>query len=188
MDLNEYQEQAASTAVYPENFKILYPALGLIGECGEVAEKIKKLIRDDNCVMTPERRDAIKKELGDCCWYLAASCRDTGCELGMAYDMKRSSTIHQTRQMLWPMLVFHMNDNANIMSRAMERWYYVYDSRLSERNMFLEIPQCVTRILVCIEEMAKRCDFTLEEVYSANIEKLLSRKKRGVIKGEGDDR
>jgi NTP pyrophosphatase (non-canonical NTP hydrolase) len=191
MNLDEYQEQAASTAVYPENVKILYPALGLIGECGEVAEKVKKLIRDDNFNMTSERKNAIKKELGDCCWYLAASCRDTGHELSMAYDMRRSFGIHpaiRIRKMTWPKLVFRMNRNATMMACSMENWYYAYGGRLSESNRFLDIPHCVTKLLVCIEEMAKRCNFTLEEVYSDNIEKLLSRKKRGKIKGDGDNR
>lgn len=51
--------------------QIAYAALGLGGEAGEVLEKIKKLVRDDEGFMTPERQDALKKELGDILWYLA---------------------------------------------------------------------------------------------------------------------
>ena len=76
MNLCEYQTIARSTAIYLriEDSRMLYPALGIVGECGEVAEKIKKLIRDDAGSMTPERSKAINKELGDCCWYLANIC------------------------------------------------------------------------------------------------------------------
>jgi NTP pyrophosphatase (non-canonical NTP hydrolase) len=72
MDLSEYQSRSRATAVYPaagEN--LLYPTLGLCGEAGEVAEKIKKMIRDDDGVLTDERRSALSKELGDVLWYLA---------------------------------------------------------------------------------------------------------------------
>ena len=46
MDMNEYQELAMKTSIFPERYKYVYPALGLAGEAGEVANKAKKLIRD----------------------------------------------------------------------------------------------------------------------------------------------
>jgi hypothetical protein len=46
MTLNEYQKAALTTAVYPREFKAIYPALGMAGEAGEVADKMKKIIRD----------------------------------------------------------------------------------------------------------------------------------------------
>ena len=48
MDLNEYQEKALKTAVSPAGMRIIYPALGLAGEAGEVADKVKKIVRDKN--------------------------------------------------------------------------------------------------------------------------------------------
>jgi NTP pyrophosphatase (non-canonical NTP hydrolase) len=72
MNFNEYQKESAKTAVYPnigDNY--IYPTLGLVGEAGEVANKVQKVIRDDNYVITEEKREDIKKELGDVLWYLA---------------------------------------------------------------------------------------------------------------------
>jgi len=49
----------------------VYPTLGLSGETGEIAEKVKKIIRDDQGVITDEKRDQIAKEAGDVLWYLS---------------------------------------------------------------------------------------------------------------------
>ena len=76
MRFNEYQEEASKTAIYPEQYKIVYPALGLAGEAGEVAEKVKKHIRDGVLNV-----DDLKKELGDVLWYLAAIASDLGLNL-----------------------------------------------------------------------------------------------------------
>ena len=72
MDLSEYQERSRATAVYPQaGSNLLYPTLGLCGESGEVAEKIKKMVRDEGGVLSDERRQALSKEMGDTLWYLA---------------------------------------------------------------------------------------------------------------------
>lgn len=72
LDFSTYQIQARYTAIYPGRGKnFVYPTLGLVGEAGEVAEKVKKLIRDKGGVMDDTIRDALKKELGDVLWYIA---------------------------------------------------------------------------------------------------------------------
>ena len=79
MDFNEYQKKSSETAVYPNignNF--IYPTLGLVGEAGEVAEKIKKVIRDKNGIINEETRQEICKELGDVMWYISALCQELG--------------------------------------------------------------------------------------------------------------
>jgi NTP pyrophosphatase (non-canonical NTP hydrolase) len=66
MELNTYQAESKKTALYPNagnNF--IYPTLGLCGEAGEVAEKIKKILRDNNSIADSERVNEIKRELGD---------------------------------------------------------------------------------------------------------------------------
>lgn len=107
--LNDYQKDAKATAVYPnQGSNLAYPALGLTGEAGEVADKIKKIIRDQDGILNETDPQAIAKEVGDVLWY----CATLASELGI----------------------------------------------------------------------------TLEDIAKLNIEKLRSRKKRGVISGSGDDR
>lgn len=108
MTLNEYQKKALEIAIYPS--PIIYPTIGLTGEAGEVADKVKKVIRDKggDFFADPSTREEIMKEIGDVLWYCAALANDLG--------------------------------------------------------------------------------FTLEEVAETNVEKLSSRKKRGVLGGNGDNR
>jgi NTP pyrophosphatase (non-canonical NTP hydrolase) len=82
MDLSDYQRRSRATAVYPDaGANLTYPALGLCGEAGEVAEKVKKAIRDDGGVLTDERRDALAGELGDVLWYVAQLATEAGLDL-----------------------------------------------------------------------------------------------------------
>ncbi|MFA7141877.1 MAG: nucleoside triphosphate pyrophosphohydrolase family protein [Candidatus Paceibacterota bacterium] len=82
MNFNEYQKKARETAIYPnKDNNFIYPTLGLVGEAGEVAEKIKKVIRDDNGVITPLKREEIKKELGDVLWYISSLACELNIEL-----------------------------------------------------------------------------------------------------------
>lgn len=79
MTFEEYEKLAAKTAIYPKRGNnLFYPVLGLTGEAGEVAEKFKKLIRDKNYKIDAEFKDAVKKELGDVLWYIAAICFELG--------------------------------------------------------------------------------------------------------------
>lgn len=72
MTFEDYQKESRRTAIYPNKDKnFIYPTLGLAGEAGEVAEKIKKILRDDGGVISEEKRREIKKELGDVLWYVA---------------------------------------------------------------------------------------------------------------------
>lgn len=80
MNLNEYQAQIEQFDQFPASDNPTNPGfmaklLGLSGEAGEVAEKFKKIIRDQNGQITPENKAEIQKELGDVLWYLATIAR-----------------------------------------------------------------------------------------------------------------
>ena len=84
-NLNNYQMQAKKFAIYPELMKVMYPAIGLAGAAGEVADKVKKIYRDD-------RTDArflaeIAKEIGDVMWYCATLADDLGFDLQQIAEM-----------------------------------------------------------------------------------------------------
>jgi NTP pyrophosphatase (non-canonical NTP hydrolase) len=108
MDLSEYQRLSRRTAEYPREAWLAYPALGLAGEAGEVAEHAKKAIRDDGGTVSEERRAAMGKELGDVLWYVA--------------------------------------------------------------------------------QIASELDLQLDDIAQTNLDKLLSRQRRGVLSGSGDER
>lgn len=75
MNFNEYQEKSSKTALHGHSVELLPRfTLGLCGETGEIAELIKKLARDDNGQLTDERKEKLKKELGDVLWYLSQLC------------------------------------------------------------------------------------------------------------------
>lgn len=82
MELNAYQVGAKVTAIYPEDAAVEYLTLGLASEAGEVADKVKKHIRDSNGDYTnPDFVSAITKELGDVLWYAAVLSWELGVDL-----------------------------------------------------------------------------------------------------------
>lgn len=78
MNFEDYQTQASKTAIYNDADVVIYPVLGLLSEAGEVAGKVKKVLRDNNGQFLPEHREAIADEVGDCLWYIASICTDLG--------------------------------------------------------------------------------------------------------------
>lgn len=97
--LDVYQKLATKKAIYHGQgtpLGLAYTALKLNGEAGEIAEHVGKAMRDDNLmemqpdetglalcdnILTPERRTALIKEVGDVLWYLSAICNELGCNL-----------------------------------------------------------------------------------------------------------
>jgi len=77
MNFETYQINARKTAIYPSlGSNYVYPTLGLVGESGEVAEKVKKVIRDKNGIFDEETLIGLKKELGDVLWYVSNICSE----------------------------------------------------------------------------------------------------------------
>ncbi|AFI24945.1 hypothetical protein [Mycobacterium phage SWU1] len=77
MHVDIYQIAASDTAIYPGAGEydslegLSYVTMGLVGEAGEIANKVKKILRDQDGVITQENRDDLQAELGDVMWYVA---------------------------------------------------------------------------------------------------------------------
>lgn len=81
MEFDDYQRAARATAVYARRHDVIYPALGLASEAGEVAGKIKKVLRDRGGDFAGSPTGPIRDELGDVLWYLAVLAADLGLSL-----------------------------------------------------------------------------------------------------------
>ena len=88
MELNEYQKAALSTAIYPNDGTISCLALALCGEAGEVADKVKKVLRDKKGQFFMTDLTAIALELGDVLWYVANLAKVLG------YDLSDIATLN----------------------------------------------------------------------------------------------
>ena len=97
MEINDYQKQALRTARFPESEKYVYTSLGLNGEAGEVADKIKKIIRGDGgkaernangaLIIPDDKKVDIALEIGDVLWYCAVLSHELGFDLGEVAQM-----------------------------------------------------------------------------------------------------
>lgn len=87
MDFKEYQRQARTTAIYPKKAQVIYPALGLSGEVGELLNKLKKVFRDHEATelsihtIPANTFEKLSDELGDILWYLSNFASDLNLKL-----------------------------------------------------------------------------------------------------------
>ena len=101
-DLDMYQQVAKTTAIYPREQAIIYPTLGLTGEAGEVANKVKKIIRDGTNKNDEGLVQDLSAEIGDCLWYIAVLADDFDIKLSdiastnieKLANRKKNNTIH----------------------------------------------------------------------------------------------
>lgn len=101
LTFNEYQQQANETAVYPGHVGLQYTTLGLVGEAGEFANKLKKILRDKGGDIEGNKQDLID-ELGDVLWYVAMISKELGIPMGTVAEgniaklaaRKSKGTIH----------------------------------------------------------------------------------------------
>lgn len=91
MDFYEYQKKARTTAIYNDKYSVMYPALGLAGETGELCNKVSKIYRDYDGKIPEELRKKLYFELGDVLWFLANLSTDLG------YDLVDVATANLTK-------------------------------------------------------------------------------------------
>lgn len=94
MHFSDYVAQAKKTAIYPNHTEaaaVSYVTLGLVGEAGEIANKVKKVLRDDNGTITDAKREELQAELGDVLWYVAMLAH----ELRINLDSVAARNLHK---------------------------------------------------------------------------------------------
>jgi len=108
MTFNEYQAITKKDAIFPdEDNHFIYATLGLIGEAGEVAEKIKKIWRDKEKEVSERDREEIKKELGDVLWYMS----QLASEIGLDFDDVASANLAKLASRLQRNVIHGAGDN-----------------------------------------------------------------------------
>jgi NTP pyrophosphatase (non-canonical NTP hydrolase) len=202
---DEYQRRSRETAVYPalNGRAYLYPLVGLMGESGELAEKIKKLSRDDAEQLTDERRDGIVKEAGDTLWYIA--------QVATEFDLRLQEVLSER-------VALTMDDFARLALQAMHedggpRHYaselltlggavgrlctrvtdFEYEERFGGTSPTHEkhksqIKMSLRFVLFHLSNTLHHFDIGLGEVAEENLVKLSKRAAKGTLKGEGDNR
>ncbi len=195
LTFDEYQERAMKTAIYPREHAVAYPALGLVGEAGEVCEKIKKALRDHGGEINQEE---LMLELSDVLWYLAALASDFDLKL---HDVAKTETFaeYNTREVYLYRpdepastasdLVFSAlllaQSVGEIQDAVLDFQLGQVDGCFDEKDNRLQL---LRRVLYPIAVLAMEFYCDLETIARANLDKLADRAERGVIGGEGDTR
>lgn len=187
LTFDEYQAWALTTAIYPREYAMVYPALGLAGEAGEVCEKIKKAIRDHGGEID---RSVLAAELSDVLWYLAALASD--CEVTLSESMTTNYMVAFFNHTIRWHPVERMDGAAELANSArclaasasnfhnmLGRLELLGDHRRDNLAMAVMEDICV---------LAGSIGYTLAEIAQLNLGKLADRAARGVIGGEGDAR
>jgi len=78
----DYQQFTKQTAIYPREKALEYCVLGLVGEAGEIANKVKKIIRDYEGQVSEDMKKDLSKEYGDVLWYIARGLDELGFDMG----------------------------------------------------------------------------------------------------------
>jgi NTP pyrophosphatase (non-canonical NTP hydrolase) len=90
MQANEYQKWTDRTALYPKDAGIIYTTIGLANESGEALGVVKKMIRDDNSILTEEKRKKLIDETSDVAWYMARICTELGITMEELFDINHA--------------------------------------------------------------------------------------------------
>jgi len=172
MNLDEYQKLAKETAVYKET--LIYPALGLGGETFEFLAKMG----DPSLV-------EISKEIGDICWYIAAIASDCDLKLSEIAGVETFEELEGYPKADWIII-----ELAKGLAEVLETIKKI----LRDNNGIL-LPEKIIKIqyglkiiLNALKEYTIEMDISLSDIAQQNIDKLFSRKDRGVIQGSGDNR
>jgi phosphoribosyl-ATP pyrophosphohydrolase len=173
MEFEQYEKEAISYALYPREEAIVYPSIGVVDEGLELIEKCT-LDYDDKL----ERKTEVTKEAGDTLWYMANLCHDL--EIPMA-DMAKG-IILPSKETYVDIRLRLMIDLQRLIGKTKKR---LRGDEGITKEITLELLQKVygSFMVLLTEE-----DINIDDALKSNIDKLEDRKKRNVLKGDGDNR
>lgn len=189
--LQEYANKARETAIYPEACRFTYPALGLAGEWGEVMDELHP-----GPGLTAPRWKWMR-ELGDLLWYVVNAAFDVDLNLhdlaaavtgGLRSDTFEALcfqrlTRHDRRDPFLKITVA-IGQVAEVAKKAI-RDGYAEQLPLGKKSI---VASALVAILAGICELCDKYDLSLDEIAAINNQKLLDRKERGKIQGDGSER
>lgn len=192
MDFDEYQRMALTTAMYPNlGDNLTYPALGLAGESGEICEKAM------GGPQTDEDRKALAKELGDVLWYIAMVARELGVSLSEVARTHCQQVGHidayqETILATWggsdlADAALGLAGSSGAVCDRVKKMFRDDGSKLTEARRLVILAE-LGRVLRHVSSVATALGESLERITEMNVEKLASRKRRGTITGDGDNR
>lgn len=178
MELDRYQAEAMRFAKYPGHLAVTYPAVGLAGEIGEVANKIKKVYRDHHGEPPREVCQDIASEIGDCLWYCAALATDLGITMKLKFYPLRPKKALDPLDCVLKLTVV-VGDISHAVHR--KRHFPLSDiKRTVEEHLY--------QFVSLLSMLAYHLFFEIGEIAQMNIDKLLARLDRGTLHGSGDTR
>lgn len=204
---NVYQDAAHEIAVYPSagtKLGLMYTVLGLGGESGAVAEHGKKCLRDDGGIVTVERRVDVIRKLGDVLWYCAAVAHEGKFTLENA---RLTNPVHFPENptgyvghgtavgfgYLCARLMVEAGKGTefalHVMPYPVSDGHHWTDAGVGQgRVIQTRLRTALGRTLWYVERIAAEVGTTVEFAMRENLAKLTSRKKRGVLHGDGSNR
>lgn len=183
INLQKYQESARTTAIYPNiGNNPLYPMLGLIGETGELSEKLKKIIRDNGGKVTVDKLQMIIGEMGDVMWYIANLCCEFGIVLG-DIDDDNIFRIHTNPNLV----ILTLTPSIAGLSRIVEEVETYKGGLVKKMNSSAVLADC-TNMIKNLYRLGMIYGLDFNRVLELNLAKLFDRKSRDVLKGDGDNR
>ena len=167
MQIEDYKEFIKTTAIYPKDCAFNYLLLGLIGEAGELCNSYKKVLRDklEKDVWVPQ----LKKELGDFFWYL--------------YQLENEGCVD-----VQVTLYGEDRNYRNLITNLFDLFSSVNDLLISTEYQHFPTYQGGLNTRTLNNLIYFHLDSSIEEILQINVDKLSSRKERGVLGGSGDDR
>jgi len=180
MSPEQYINIVDKTAIYPNRIEGIdfysgedYSKSGLIGEFGEVCNKIKKIFRDEQGVYSKETVQNLTKELGDVYWYIAALCKkEFNISFTSCFYSSRKLGFSDKKNYLFPNLYRCIAYIGQICTGGDE------DNRESD----------ICHLMNCLESVSNHFDISVENILQENYNKLSARLGNNTLQGSGDNR